>query len=177
MSPGISPCMTHLGNGPCNTGSYAQDRVRLILDSLPHVATYGLLCASIIAWFLHLAHLCAPRRLADLLMCRHIAAAQSTVIEREASDQQAVRDRVEIVQDSAVLRGNDKDGLVFAPEDFQAEPGVPCTIQRDSPLHSSDVFRCPDCVREGCDVSSSSDLLICIFFLSWHFCQHNKNAT
>lgn len=41
---------------------------------------------------------------------------------------------------------------VFAPEDFQLEAGVPCTIDRDSPASPLDVFRCPSCTEPACQV-------------------------
>lgn len=44
----------------------------------------------------------------------------------------------------------------FAPEDFTLEPGVPSTIQRDTPLHPDDVFRCPRCLEDGSQVDHTS---------------------
>ena len=50
------------------------------------------------------------------------------------------------------LAGADSGPVVVAPEDFTLEPGELSAIDRDSPCHPADVFRCTGCVEPACQV-------------------------
>ena len=52
----------------------------------------------------------------------------------------------------ASLAEADSGPVVVAPEDFTLEPGQLSAIDRDSPCHPADVFRCTACTEPACQV-------------------------
>ena len=114
-----------------------------------------------------------------LLLYRLVARAQASTAQRPNEVVQNLSERLTNSNGHADMS---EESLVFAPEEFRAEPGVPSVIERDSPLHPDDVFRCTGCTRDECAVRHVkcshlpySTLLYFTLFASpcIHFRSHN----